>query len=362
MEDFEAVWALGLMSGTSMDGVDAALVCTDGERIEKIGPTAAKPYDPAFREKLRRLLGGKGWTRGVSRKLTELHAEAVKSLLKTAAFEASDVAVIGFHGHTILHESKRRRTVQIGDGALLAKRTGIDVVSDFRSADVAAGGEGAPLAPLYHLARTARLERPLAVLNLGGVANVTWIGEGSAVIAFDTGPGNALLDDWVATRMGAAYDHGGRLARQGKVDEAALNDLLADPYFWRRPPKSLDRNAFATERIEGLSPEDGAATLTAFTAAAVALAAERHFPSPVERWLVTGGGRRNPVLMADLRHELDAEVVPVEFVGWDGDSLEAEAFAFLAVRSLRGLPLSLPTTTGVRAPMPGGVLHCAPRS
>ncbi|MCE2510709.1 MAG: anhydro-N-acetylmuramic acid kinase [Alphaproteobacteria bacterium] len=362
MEDFEAVWALGLMSGTSMDGIDAALVCTDGERVETLGPTATRPYTPAFREKLRRLLGKKKPAPKIVRELTELHAEAVKGLLADSALKAADIAAIGFHGHTILHEPERRCTVQIGDGALLAKLTGIDVVSDFRSADLAAGGEGAPLAPLYHLARTAELERPLAVLNLGGVANVTWIGEGNALLAFDTGPGNALLDDWVAATTDAAYDRGGQLARQGKVNETVLNDLLENPYFWQRPPKSLDRNAFATDRLEGLSPEDGAATLTAFTAATVALAAERHFPSPVERWLVTGGGRRNPVLMADLRHDLNAEVVPVEFVGWNGDSLEAEAFAYLAVRSLRRLPLTLPATTGVQMPMSGGVFYPASAS
>lgn len=362
MEEFEAIWALGLMSGTSMDGIDAALVCTDGERIEKLGPTATQAYTPAFREKLRGVLGGKKKTGKIARELTELHAAVVKELLEVSGFKAADVAVIGFHGHTILHEPERRRTVQIGDGALLAELTGIDVVSDFRSADIAAGGEGAPLAPLYHLARTAGYERPLAVLNLGGVANVTWIGEGNAVLAFDTGPGNALLDDWVASKTDAAFDRDGQLARQGKVDAAILNAFLEEPYFWQRPPKSLDRNAFAIKRLKKLSPEDGAATLTAFTATAVALAAERHFPSPVERWLVTGGGRRNPVLMANLRDKLNAEVVPVEFVGWNGDSLEAEAFAYLAVRSLRRLPLSLPTTTGVELPTPGGVLHAAPAS
>jgi len=367
MEEFKAVWALGLMSGTSLDGIDAALVHTDGERVSKIGPACMKPYSPAFREKLRGALGGKGENEEISRELTELHAEAVQELLTALPLSASpcaasDIAIIGFHGQTLLHEPKKHRTLQIGDGKLLAKLTGIDVVNDFRSADIAAGGEGAPLAPLYHLARAEILARPLAVLNLGGVANVTWIGDGNALLAFDTGPGNALLNDWMTLRTGDPYDCDGRLAMRGTVDDAILQRLMQNPYFWQRPPKSLDRNAFAIDALAGLSPEDGAATLTAFTAATVAMAGERHFPSPVERWFITGGGRWNRALMAALRQRLNVEVVPVEVAGWHGDVLEAEAFGFLAVRSLRGLPLSLPTTTGVHAPTPGGVLHRAEKA
>ena len=362
MGKFKAVWALGLMSGTSLDGVDAALVHTDGERVSKTGPACMKPYSPAFREKLRGGLDRKGKNEKISRELTELHAEAVRELLAASSFVAADIAVIGFHGQTILHEPKKHRTLQIGDGELLAKLTGIDVVNDFRSADVAAGGEGAPFAPLYHLARAEILARPLAVLNLGGVANVTWVGEGNALLAFDTGPGNALLDDWVALKTGEPYDSEGKLAMRGAVNDVVLQRLMQNPYFWQRPPKSLDRNAFAIDVLTGLSPEDGAATLTAFTAATVAMAGERHFPSPVARWFVTGGGRWNRALMAALRQRLNAEVVPVEIAGWHGDVLEAEAFGFLAVRSLRGLPLSLPTTTGVPAPTPGGVLHRAEKA
>lgn len=366
MEKFEAVWALGLMSGTSMDGIDAALVRTDGERIAEIGPVHMKAYAPAFRKKLKGLLGAAAEPPGtlaeISRELTELHAEAVQELLAASGFSARDIAVLGFHGQTVWHAPEKRETLQIGDGELLAKRTGIDVVNDFRSADLAGGGEGAPLAPLYHLARAEGLTRPVAVLNLGGVANVTWIGEGNALLAFDTGPGNALLDDWMAARTGETLDRDGRLARQGKTDAVLLAELMQHPYFHQRPPKSLDRNAFAVDSLSGLTPADGAATLTAFTAASVALAAERHFPSPVERWLVTGGGRHNRTLMAALRDRLKAEVVPVELVGWDGDALEGEAFAFLAVRALRGLALTLPTTTGVVRPTPGGVLHEAKKA
>lgn len=353
------LWALGLMSGTSLDGVDAALVRTDGIRVLEFGPFRTAPYDAAFRERLRASLGGKGDVAGVERDLTEIHAAAVKALLREAGREKADV--IGFHGHTILHAPEARRTWQIGDGALLARQTGIDVVHDFRSADVAAGGEGAPLAPVYHAALAAELERPLAVLNIGGVANVTWIdGPSSApnLIAFDTGPGNALVDDWVRRHHGRLYDMDGALAASGRVDAGALARLLDHDYFGRRPPKSLDRDTFSTAHVAGLSAADGAATLTAFTAQAVARAV-MHFPAPPRRWLVTGGGRHNKTLMEALAASLSGTVEPVEAARWNGDGLEAQAFAYLAVRSLRGLPLSFPGTTGVERPMAGGVLRRA---
>lgn len=355
----DELWALGLMSGTSLDGVDAALVRTDGIRVLEFGPFRTEPYDAAFRERLRATLGGKGDVAGVERDLTEIHAAAVKSLLREAGRETADL--IGFHGHTILHAPEMRRTWQIGDGALLARQTGIDVVHDFRSADVAAGGEGAPLAPVYHAALAAALERPLAVLNVGGVANVTWIdGPPSApnLIAFDTGPGNALVDDWVRRHDGRLYDAEGALAASGEVDEDVLARLLDHDYFDRRPPKSLDRDAFSTAPVAKLSAPDGAATLTAFTARAVARAVA-HFPAPPKRWLVTGGGRHNKTLMEALAACVPGTVDPVEAARWDGDGLEAQAFAYLAVRSLRGLPLSFPGTTGVARPMAGGVLRRA---
>jgi anhydro-N-acetylmuramic acid kinase len=263
--------------------------------------------------------------------------------------------VVGFHGHTILHRPAERRTWQIGDGALLARRLGTDVVADFRSADVAAGGEGAPLAPLFHAALAASLQKPVAVLNIGGVANVTWVGEGEAILAFDTGPGNALIDDWVQGRTGAAADFDGTLARAGRSSATHVAQFLEAPFFDRPPPKSLDRDDFREIMPEQLSVEDGAATLTEMTAAAVA-AARCHFPRPVREWLVSGGGRHNTALMDALSRHLGVPVRPVEAVGWDGDALEAQAFAYLAVRSMLGLPLSLPSTTGVPRPMPGGRL------
>jgi anhydro-N-acetylmuramic acid kinase len=352
------IWrAIGLMSGTSLDGIDAAFIETDGETQVKTGPAATTPYDDAMRARLRAVLGGQGPVAEVERALTLAHAEAVRSLI--ARHHLSDVALVGFHGHTILHRPEQRRTWQIGDGALLAATLGIDVVGDFRSADVAAGGEGAPFAPLYHAALSSSLERPLAVLNLGGVGNVTWIGERpDDILAFDTGPANALIDDWVLRETGHAFDTDGALARAGRVDTAHVQRFLAHPYFARRPPKSLDRDEFAAFMPAGMSPEDGAATLTAMTAASVARAAA-HFPRPVRRWLVTGGGRHNPAIMAALAQELALPAQPVEAAGWDGDALEAQAFAYLAVRSRRGLPLSLPGTTGVPAPMKGGRLFSA---
>ncbi len=363
--------ALGLMSGTSLDGIDAALLNTDGEVIAGTGAALTAPYTDRLRARLRAVLGGEGPVEDVARELTEAHVSAVEELLQGAGIEAGEVDIIGFHGHTILHRPNEGRTWQIGDGARLAQATGIDVVADFRSADVAAGGEGAPFASLYHAALCRDMAKPVCVLNLGGIANLTWIGKAGigkagiggtdgtdGLLAFDTGPGNALLDDWVSAHTGRAFDEGGRLAAAGRADPAVLERLLAHPCFARPPPKSLDRLDFDCSLVASLSPADGAATLAAFTCRAVALAVG-HLPAPPVRWLVTGGGRHNPILMAGLAGTLDAPLDAAEAADWDGDALEAQAFAFLAVRSLRGLPLSLPSTTGVARPTPGGTLHRA---
>jgi len=352
--------AIGLMSGTSMDGVDAAVVRTDGRVVSGFGPFLTVAYDDAFRARLRRLLGDDpaegDEAQTVARELTARHRDAVNRVLAEGNFAAADIDVIGFHGHTVVHNPDRGITRQIGDAAWLARETGIPVVGDFRARDVAEGGQGAPLAPLYHAALARALEKPLAVINIGGVANVTWISPDGGIVAFDTGPGNALIDDWTHACTGQAMDEHGRLARDGAVDATALARLLEHPYFTAPYPKSLDRGEFALTAVAGLSPAAGAATLTAFTAAAVEKAAQL-LPAPPARWVVTGGGRRNPSLMAALRSRLPAPVEPVELVGWRGDALEAQAFGFLAVRSVKGLPLSLPSTTGVRQPTTGGVLH-----
>ena len=353
------VWAVGTMSGTSIDGVDVALVRTDGETIAEVGPALTLAYGDAFRARLFRVIKGaadESDIAAVERQLTEYHWTAIGSLVRRWPGDPRAIRVIGFHGHTLWHRPLEHRTRQIGDGALLARLSAAPVVNDFRSADMAAGGEGAPLVPLYHLARVraSALDLPVAVLNIGGVANVTWVGPGDEILAFDTGPGGAMIDDWALQHTGRPCDIDGRLAAAGTVDAAVLARLLAHSYFDRVPPKSLDRLAFDTP-LAGLSAEDGAATLTEFAARAVARGAA-FFPSPARRWLVTGGGRRNPVLLARLAAILNAPVDPVENIDWDGDALEAEAFAYLAVRSLRGLPLSRPETTGARAAVTGGRL------
>ncbi len=361
---------IGLMSGTSLDGIDAALVETDGERVGRRGFAFTLPYAPETRALLQaavRAAAGTAENRTEGAfaeaecRLTEAHALAVRILLDWSGRKRRDIALVGFHGQTVLHRPETRRTWQIGDGAMLARLTGIDTVNDFRSADVAAGGEGAPLVPLYHAAlvkSAPALKPPVAVANIGGVANVTYVGE--TVLAFDTGPGNGPLDDWARAHTGRPVDIDGRLALSGRVDEAALAAMLAHPYFTRRPPKSLDRADFGTDRVAHLSAADGAATLSAFTAAAIARAAE-HFPAPVSAWVISGGGRRNPAILGELKKRIAVPVLTAEAVGWNGDMLEAEAFAFLAVRSVRGLPLSLPATTGVPRPLAGGVLHRAKR-
>jgi anhydro-N-acetylmuramic acid kinase len=354
---------IGLMSGTSLDGVDAAWVETDGERIGRLGPRLTLPYDDALRRDLRRLLdranagdAGNGLPPDdpllldCVRRLTLRHAEA-------AAAVAEPADLVGFHGQTILHRPGRGLTWQVGDAALLSRLAGLPVAHDFRSADVAAGGQGAPLVPVVHAALASALPKPLAVLNLGGVANVTWIGADGALLAFDTGPANGPLDDWARRHTGAACDWDGRLAAAGRPDPGVLARLTGHPFFVAPPPKSLDRLDFARALLESgaadLPPEDGAATLATFCAAAVAAAA-RHFPAPPQQWLVAGGGRRNPALMRALSAALAEPVRPVEVAGWDGDALEAQAFGVLAARVARGLPLTFPGTTGAPRPLPGG--------
>jgi len=375
---------IGLMSGTSLDGVDAAWLETDGQLIAGFGPTLTLPYDDRLRADLRRILSVAPALDPADRRLKTVEARLTEYHVRAVAALGREADLIGFHGQTILHQPEHRRTWQIGNAEELAWRTGVRVAWDFRTADVAAGGQGAPLAPAYHAALARDLPRPLAVLNLGGVGNVTWIGEASdgggpssaragadaplvafdtgpgdglLLVAFDTGPGNGPLDDWVARHTGQRFDRDGALARTGRVDRTVLGTLLAHPYFSRPAPKSLDRLDFAAalgaSGLDALSPADGAATLVAFTAEAVALAP---LPAPPLRWLVTGGGRHNPALMAALRAALGVPVEPVEAVGWDGDALEAQCFGFLAARVAAGLPISFPGTTGAPRPMIGGRL------
>jgi len=360
--------AIGLMSGTSMDGIDVALIDTDGAECAQRGPSTTYPYAEALRARLRAGIRAAAGLTGrqhrpsdlgpLEAELTQLHAQAVKTFLHAGGLSPAGIDVIGLHGHTVLHAPERGITVQLGDGAGLARATGIDVVYDLRAADVAAGGQGAPLAPAYHAALLARQAKPVVIVNIGGVANVTWIGAAGELLAFDTGPGNAMIDDWMQARRGLAQDDNGGLAAAGRVQEDCVREYLRHPYFGAPPPKSLDRNAFALEPLGKLSDADGAATLTAFTVESIARARE-HFPEQPRLWVVSGGGRRNKTLMAMLAGRVDAAVAPAEAAGVNGDALEAEAWGYLAVRSRKGLPITFPGTTGVSAPLHGGVFASA---
>ena len=365
-----SVLAIGLMSGTSQDGVDVALIDTDGERIAQFGATACRPYTKAERTLLRRATAAAAnliertarpdIIAKAEALVNDAHAEAVQSFLGANALKPGSLAAVGFHGQTLLHRPERGLTLQIGDGRSLAARLGIPVVYDFRAADVAAGGQGAPLAPIFHRALVRQLQYapPIAVLNIGGVANVTYI-DGDELIACDTGPGNALLDDFLRLRTGRPLDTDGRKAAAGAIDAATIERLLQHPFFALPPPKSLDRNDFrgwVGDVLDGIGIENGAATLTALTTAAVARIVP-HLPRAPKTWIVAGGGARNPTLMHMLAERLaPAQVETAHAAGWSVDSLEAQAFAYLAVRTLRGLPITFPGTTGAPRPLTGGVL------
>jgi anhydro-N-acetylmuramic acid kinase len=361
--------AIGLMSGTSLDGVDVALIETDGERIAALGPTGYRPYSDEERALLRAALAqGASLTDRKARPgvlaeaeafVTRAHAEAVEEFLAAEHIGKSGVAIVGFHGQTVLHKPADCLTVQIGDGKALAQRLGMTVAYDFRAADVAAGGQGAPLVPIFHqaLARDLDHPHPIAVLNVGGVANVTWV-DGGDPVACDTGPGNALIDDFMRARTGAPLDRDGDQASRGVADEKFIENALKHAFFELPCPKSLDRNAFAFANIglPDFSVENGAATLSALTAASVARVV-KHLPQPPKAWIVAGGGARNPTLMRMLAERLKpATVETADAVGWQSQSIEAQAFAYLAVRTLNALPITFPHTTGVKTPMTGGVV------
>ncbi|HEX8486140.1 anhydro-N-acetylmuramic acid kinase [Sphingomonas sp.] len=364
--------AIGLMSGTSLDGIDAALIETDGRAAVRAIAFRGEAYSDVARAELAEA------TRmaltfdrprasppivAAGELITRTHVLAVQKLLREAGVSAQDVGVIGFHGQTVAHRPDRGWTWQIGNGQAMAEATGITCVSDFRSADVAGGGQGAPLLPVYHAALAAGLTRSVAVLNLGGVANITFIGADGvgtdgALMAFDTGPANGLIDSWVEAETGARFDAGGALAASGTIDETVLSAMLDHPWFDAAPPKSLDRSDFTIQPARGLSAADGAATLTAFTAATVATALD-HLPARPRRLIVAGGGRHNPTLLAMIAARTGLTPEPSDSLGWNGDAMEAEGFAYMAVRTLENLPISFPDTTGVAAPLVGGVIHRA---
>lgn len=358
--------ALGLMSGTSMDGIDAALIATDAEEVEAFGPTAFRPYSEAERAVLRAALAAAttlddrdarpGVLAEAERIVTDAHAETVESLLARPDVDAGRVSLVGFHGQTVFHAPDRRLTVQIGDGVALARRLGISVVFDFRAADVAAGGQGAPLVPIFHraLVRAAGLAGDVAVVNIGGVANVTRVGADGSLVAFDTGPGNALIDDLVRERTGAAMDRDGRLSLAGRVQAQTLAELIAHPWFDLPPPKSLDRDAFSRAPVARLSTEDAAATLAAFTAEAIVRAIR--LAGGADAIVVCGGGAHNPAILENLARMSGVAVSTADAHGWSVDFIEAQAFAYLAARHIAGLPISFPETTGCPHPMTGGIL------
>ncbi len=368
----EPIWAVGLMTGTVLDGnIDVALIKTDGERIDDFGTYTLAPYPQSIRTLLEETLRqARAWNfdgpepaifREAEDALTRAQSAAVKDLVEDYGLTMADIGVVGFHGQTVLHRAPRPgrlgQTRQLGDGQLMHDITGAKVVYDFRSADMRAGGQGAPLSAAYHAAlmRNAGATGDMAVLNLGGVANVTWWDGADGFFAFDTGPANAPLNDFIKSKGLGDMDRDGVLVRAGTVDEARLARLLEHPYLSKPYPKSLDRFDFGAAMADGLGAEDGAALLTAFTAAAVGKGLDL-LPRRPKRLVVSGGGRHNPTMMAMLENRAGVEVVQAEALGWKGDAVEAECFAFLAVRVLRGLPISFPTTTGVPQPMQGGRL------
>jgi len=360
--------AVGLMSGTSLDGVDVALIETDGKRVKAFGPSGYRPYNDRERCLLRQALteavhlpqrdARPGILREAERAVTIAHAEAVAAFTAQHHITCENIDIVGFHGQTVLHRPAQKMTVQIGDAAALAKAIHIPVMHDFRAADVAAGGQGAPFVPVYHRALAQSLERegPLVVVNIGGVSNITYIDGADVLIACDTGPGNALLDDHMLRSMNQPFDCEGRTAAQGVVDVAWVGRALQHPFFAKPPPKSLDRNDFAALKLREMSPADGAATLTAFTAEAIARIVPL-LPKEPKSWIIAGGGARNLTILRMLRERLQpATVDSAEGLGWSADAIEAQAFGFLAARGLKGLPLSYPATTGVPIPMTGGVI------
>lgn len=339
--------ALGLMSGTSMDGIDVACVETDGRGKVRAGAFASYPYRPAFRAALKKALGRKKVPQ-LEKELTRLHAKAIQAFCKKHIIKPGTIDCLGFHGHTLFHAPHKKITVQIGDGTLLAKLTGIPAVYDFRTDDVKAGGQGAPLVPVYHQALAAKWKKPVVFLNIGGVANITYVGE-KELIACDTGPGNALIDDWVLARTGKPFDRNGALAARGEADIGWLKKFLAHPYFKKKAPKSLDREAFAAFVPHHLGTADGAATLTLMTVLSIAHAL-KSLPKAPREIIVCGGGRRNAYMMKLLGAFCGAKVVPIEARKLNGDATEAEAFAYMAVRAAMGLPISFKTTTGRKKP------------
>ena len=362
--------AIGLMSGTSLDGIDAALIKSDGVHVDRYGVPHNRPYSKSERKLLKKALNEarlegrptheNDHINHTEQLITDLHIEVVRALLLKNDLTSTDIDVIGFHGQTLLHDPDEGWSWQVGDGKRLAHELDISVVNDLRAYDVAHGGQGAPLVPVYHRSLLAGrdVNYPVGFLNFGGVANITWIGGDGPddLIAFDTGPANALLDDWIRSQTDHIYDQDGMFSSRGTVDQNLIEKWMDNDYFKKPSPKSLDRDDFNVEDVKRLSLEDGAATLVAFSVSCVALAS-RHCPKAVNSWYVCGGGAHNPTVMTQLNDALGGTVEPVSALGFDGDYIEAEAFAYMAVRRVFDLPITFPGTTGISKPSTGGVIN-----
>ena len=370
-----SICAIGLMSGTSMDGIDLAVLVTDGEDAVQRGPSLFVPYEASFRKRIEvSLEEAKAITQrdqrpgdlaALEREITMRHARAVSEFRNKLSGQWARPDLVGFHGQTVLHRPDQALTVQLGDGGLLARETGLAVVHDMRANDMRHGGQGAPLVPAYHAAVAHSLPAiyadgfPVAFVNIGGISNVTWVPKTGAPVAFDSGPGNALIDQWVSREGGLPFDENGMIASEGGVIRAVVERYLESPFFAKAAPKSLDRNDFTLEHVAGAELADGARTLAAVSAEAILLSA-RQMPEPPKLWIVCGGGRKNPHIVADLRSGAEAAgaaVILAEDAALDGDAMEAEAWAYLAVRASLGMPLTFPTTTGCTAAVSGGVLN-----
>lgn len=350
MNDKKVYRAIGMMSGTSLDAVDIALIETDG--YHHIKPIAASsfPYSAQERETVKACFGKSTATAEAINIITSAHIKALQNF-------GHQADLIGFHGQTIFHDPANRLTVQIGEAQKIADTLQTPVIADLRQNDVKHGGQGAPLLPLYHRARAlaASLPLPAAIINIGGVSNITWINgaEDHEILAFDCGPGNALLDDFILSRTDQPFDKDGTMAAAGKADQTLIDQWLGAPYFTQKPPKSLDRDAWNTSAAADIKTENGAATLLGFTVQAIAQGLKQ-CPATPKALYITGGGRHNAHMMKQLENISQIKTSPVESLGWDGDAMEAEGFAYLAVRSKLGLPITLPSTTGAAKALSGG--------
>ena len=362
LKNINRIISLGLMSGTSQDGIDVGIIETNGDKIYDIGPSLSFPYSDIFRKKLRKIINNAvnsslpSNNNQVSVELSQLHIKAIGKLIDSLSLDNKykNPDIIGFHGHTIIHLPEKSLTQQIGDSKYIANKLNIPVVGDFRLNDVLNGGQGAPLVPIFHKAMIQNEISPIAIINIGGISNITWIdNSNNKLIAFDMGPGNCLLDDWVVKHTDEKYDRDGIFSYSGIVNDKWVSKMMKNNFFLKLYPKSIDRSYFTSRGLSTLNFEDGAATLISLTVKSI-LAGINQCPRLPKYIYLSGGGRKNKTLIRELKKNCSCEILMIDEIDWDGDMLEANAFAFLAVRTLKGFPLTYPQTTGVRTPMLGG--------